>query len=120
VFRTAVIWIVLAMAAAPNTSLLCRVWCDTQGPAIAGCHHERKPAGLLRVTTVDTCDVMGLSDAPFVREDLRRRIAPPQASQAIGVISDHCDGLVWQAHTRSKRQSDYAFDGRPHFTALRI
>jgi hypothetical protein len=120
VFRTAVVWIVLAMAAAPNASLLCRVWCDTQGPAIAGCHHQPKPDGLLRVTTVDSCDAMVLSNTPFVREDLRRRIAPPQAHQAVGVISDHWAGLVWQAHPRSNRQSEHAFEGRPPFTALRI
>src|SRR4026208_1775269 len=105
------------MAAAPNASLLCRIRCDTQGPAIAGCHHERRPAGLLRVTTVDTCDVMGLSDTPFVREDLRRRIAQPQASQAVGVISDHCGVLIGQEPFSSRRYSDYAFDGRPHFPA---
>ena len=72
------------------------------------------------MTTVDTCDVMGLSDTPFVREDLRRRIAQPQASQAVGVISDHCGGLIGQEPFRSKRYSHYAFDGRPHFPALRI
>jgi hypothetical protein len=120
VFRAAVVWIVVAVAGAPNTSLLCRTWCDAQAPAVPGCHHHQAPVTPTRVTSADSCERMVLSIAPFVRENLSHGAVAPDTAQATVVRHDPLADAASRARRCNAPQSNRPFARRPNLAALRI
>jgi hypothetical protein len=82
VFRAVLFSIVLTLAFGPNASLLCKVWC----PDItsAGCPHQDSTTSP-SVRAHDNCrsDVGGV--VAFVREDVRRTAAAPDAPNALAI-----------------------------------
>jgi hypothetical protein len=82
VLRAALFSIVLTLTFGQNASLLCKVWCpDTTS---AGCPHQDSTTSP-SLSTHDNCrsDVGGA--VAFVREDLRRTAAAPDAQNALAV-----------------------------------
>lgn len=118
-FRTVVVWIVLSLAGAPQASLLCRGWCDVQGQPMPECHGQQT-AVPMRVGPAASCDGMTVTEVPFVREDVRRRAAPPHTSQAIVAVTSPLTGSIWRSHPGTIATSELMFERRPNLTALRI
>lgn len=63
--------LLLAIAGAPVTTLLCIGWCAPGGvPGDVSCHHERSGAGLTVTTGNDTCAGL-LSTSPYLKEEVQ-------------------------------------------------
>jgi hypothetical protein len=118
VLRAAVFSIVLTLAAGPNTSLLCALWChpaDTAGPCEHG-DRTRTPS----ITANDSCpDVVGTSTA-FVREDGRRGVSAPQAQPLVHLAPFQFGPPL--SHRLSARGSGQPppLEARPLVLALRV
>ena len=63
--------IVLTLAVGPSAPLFCKVWCDSQQAAAAGCHHE-DGTGSPGVAGDNQCDDRPVGLVGFVRDDGRR------------------------------------------------
>jgi hypothetical protein len=81
VFRAVVLSIVFAFAAAPEATLLCRLWCPNETSA-SGCHHHG-PSSSTRVKAADGCEAADPNVAVMTREDSRRVAADAGARHAV-------------------------------------
>lgn len=118
--KPVIVWVVLAMAAAPSASLLCRIGCDRQAHPTSGCHHQHTLARSQPAMFTASCNEMAMTDAPFVREDVRRRIVPLYNAQPAVAIANRVADCSWQASLPSAERPHHAGRHRPPLTALRI
>jgi hypothetical protein len=88
VFRGAVFSIVLALTGSPVTALLCRTWCDPNGAAASGCHHEELVSFTV-VTGEDACRNAVVNVTALVQEDVRRGMSSVHARHAIPVPTSY-------------------------------
>jgi hypothetical protein len=117
VFRAALFSIVLTLAFGPNVSLLCQGWC----PDItsAKCPHQDS-ATSPSVSAHDNCRSDARGAVAFVREDVRRTTAAPDAQNALAVprfllaLSPTDLGSGFESGRRR------LFEERPLVIALRI
>jgi hypothetical protein len=117
VFRAAVLSIVFAFAAAPEATLLCRLWCPSEESA-TGCHHHGQSSSV-QVKAGGACDATGPTVAALTRED-GRRVAPGSgAVQAVPVryqlVSPAQDTRTFESQSRGN-----AIARRPLETILRL
>jgi hypothetical protein len=75
VFRTALLSIVLTLAAGPDSALLCGTWCQSGGGMAGACQHQTETTSAAVFANAD-CTVSG-STIVFVREDARRGTSAP-------------------------------------------
>ena len=117
-FRAAVLSIVLAFAAAPEATLLCRLWCPSEASASGCYHHER--ASWTREKASDACDAADPSVAALTREDARPtergsgtdHPAPVQRYQLVRSTSGNRIVESWAR--------EHALERRPLETTLRL
>jgi hypothetical protein len=65
VFQVALFSIVLTLAAAPEASLLCTLWCQPGGAATSGCnHHDQEPSTVVK--SGDLCGIAALKVPGFI------------------------------------------------------
>jgi hypothetical protein len=82
VFRAAVLSIVLTLAAGPNASLLCAVWCHPEAAAAEPCEH-RDATYTANVTANDSCPDIAAVTTAFVREDVRSGVSASDGQTAV-------------------------------------
>ena len=81
-FRSALFSIVLTLAVGQDASLLCKVWCaDTTS---AECPHQDSTTSP-SVSAEDSCSSVVVATFAFVREDVWRTAAAPDAQNALAV-----------------------------------
>lgn len=118
-FRVVILSIVLTLAAGPQTSLLCRLWCPPSDAATTECdHHDQAPSP--SVTGDDSCSVEVLNTPGFIREDGPRVTTGSDAAHGVPVphyrlmrptsalLAVECGERAW------------ALERRPLETALRL
>ena len=118
VFRTAVLSIVLTLAVGPNTTLLCRAWCDEQAAAASGCHHEES-TNSPTVAGHNSCDDPVLTVGAFLRE-AAHAVADPDAAHAVLVPRYVNSQLTTDARLGYEARRGWSLEKRPLATALRI
>lgn len=117
-FRTALLSIVLTLAAAPNAALLCGTWCHS-GASMAGeCEHQTK-AATLRVDVNDDCAVNG-NPFVFVREDGRGSASAPDIAGAVAVARFAFTSSASSTCSAYEPNSQLLLERRPLVLALRI
>ena len=82
-FRISALFIALTLTVAPDASLLCKLWCDSQMAAAGGCHHSTSTASTTVATPSEACDNLALSALPFLREDVRRGVSALDPGHAL-------------------------------------
>ena len=116
-FRTIVVVIALAVAAAPHTDLVCSNWCVPQPAASAGCHHEdtSNPTSLAGDDNCDHVVVSGAAISPDTGRDGSNRHA-----NAGVIVVRYALGLS-NAERRFRRTTDsYGSFDRFRTSALRV
>ena len=120
-FRAAVLSIALALAAGPNTSLLCEIWCDSHpAPAIACQHHGDTSTSLAAVAADDTCHSSALDAPAFVREVVRPGVSAPDAAHAVIIPLYQLDPSITDASHDEEPWRGRSLDNHPLSTTLRI
>ena len=116
-FRSLVVFIALAVAAAPLTDLVCRSWCAPQAAAAAGCHHEdtSNPASL---AGDDHCDHVVVSGAA-ISHDNGRDGCNPHANAGVIVVR-HLLGLSNPERRFGRTTHSYGSFDRFRTSALRV
>lgn len=120
VIKPAIVWIVLALAAAPSASVLCRIDCDTQAHPPSGCHHQHTLARFRAAISTSGCNEMAMTDAPFVRDEVRRRTAIPHSGQSPLATAVYLADGSRQSSLASAERLHHAGTFRPPLTTLRI
>lgn len=124
VFRTVALSVVLAVALAPNATLLCNARCHShpQTPAASACHHEKSSvaSSVMGVHTCDNCDNASLGTAQFLREDVQRSVPTLDADHAILVPRYHLARSMSAAEPGQEPGREWWLENRPLPTALRI
>jgi hypothetical protein len=119
VFKATLLSIVLLLAVGQNVALLCSTWCRAHTMAASECHHQ-SPASSASVAADDTCS-HGMPAVPtFVREDMRRGIASPDANHAIPVPGYAFARLRAAGHPDQGPWRAWLLETRPRTTPLRI
>lgn len=118
VLRAAVLSIVLILAAGPNATLLCGIWCNSRTAATSGCLHE-KQASSASVRAGDRCDHEVLSVAAFLREDVWRSVFVG-ADHAMPVPRYQLSSSTIDARPGHEPGREWALEERPLPTILRI
>lgn len=118
-FRTAVLSMVLTVAAGPSVTLLCRTWCNPHVAVASGCHHEDRSTS---VSTAggDRCKDVVLRAGALLREDVRRGVFSPRGERAISVLRYQFARSTIDARLGPEPGRDWSLDKRPLTTALRI
>ena len=117
--RAAALSIVLALAAGPNASLLCKAWCGSQTAAASECHDHDGDSAAPSVEGGDRCDTMP-GAAPFLREGERRDVPAPDAEWTIPVPRFQLPDSPAGARPGQEPGRDWPLEKRPLATALRI
>jgi hypothetical protein len=117
VFRAAVLSIVLALAAAPEAMLLCRLWCPNE-VSVGDCHHHGQSSSA-RVKAADVCGA-DASVIALTREDSRRAAAGSGTGHAVVVQHDDFAGLTRPIRTAESWARVHALEKRPLETTLRL
>lgn len=121
VFRTAVLWIVMTLAAGQNAALLCSTWCDAHALAASACHHL-DPASGTTVGAADDCCKAALSSCTiaFLREDVRLGVSSAVLIDAIPASPSQPAHSTIDARQGQSRGRDWSHEKRPLPTALRL
>jgi hypothetical protein len=116
VFRAAVLSIVFAFAAAPEATLLCRLWCPSETSA-SGCHPYGESS--ISLKPADGCDAADPSVGALTREH-DRRVAP--GSGALQAVRVRYQLLPPAQDTRTFERQAHgnAIERRPLETTLRL
>jgi hypothetical protein len=119
VFRLAVLSIVFALAAAPEATLLCRLWCPNDASA-GDCEHHPQ-ASSISVKATDACDAAGASIvAALSREDGRRAAGGFGPGHAVSVERHQIVQLTRGTRTLEGWAREHALEKRPLETTLRL
>lgn len=110
--------IVFALVAAPEATLLCKVWCPSEASARDYRHHGQ--ASSVRVKATDRCDAADPSVVAVTREDGRRAAPDAGARHAIprqlfALVRPHQG-----THTVELWARDNVLETRPLETTLRL
>jgi len=119
VFRAVVLSIVLTLAAGPNASLVCRVWCEPHEPAVTGCQHQ-VPAGSLTVSDNDNCGVVTAAAVAVVSEDVRSSAFKPSAQHALIVQQFRPAPSMTSVGSGCDPRQHSPLEAQPRAIALRI
>jgi len=123
VFRAALFWIVLTLAAGQNATLLCTVWChDTTS---AGCPRQDSTTApdstaSARMSADDDCGSALVGPVAFVREDARRTAAAPDAQNALVVPRFRLAPSPTELRSGFESGRRPPLEERPLVTTLRI
>jgi hypothetical protein len=118
VFRVALFSIVLSLAA-PQATLLCKLWCHPSDAAQSRCdHHDQTPSA--SVTSDDSCRVAALSVPGFIREDGPRAATNSDAAHAVPVPRYHPVRPATKLSTVKDFERASALERRPLDTTLRL
>lgn len=117
-FRAAVLSIVLAFVAAPEATLLCRLWCPNDGSAVSCHHHEQ--SSLARVKATDVCDAADASVVALTREDSRRVAAGSGTGHAVPVERYQIVRPTRGPRTVERWAREHELERRPLETTLRL
>jgi len=101
VFRAAVVFIVLTVAAGQNAALLCSVWCHPPEAATGVCGHLGQITSP-SMTGNDSCNQLVAGVTAFVREDVRRGASAPDMQH--GVVVPWFECAPPPAHSTSGRR----------------
>jgi hypothetical protein len=118
VFRAAVLPIVLTLAVAPNSSLLCRAFCRVTAAAESACHHG-SPATSPSIAGDDSCDDLVLS-AAFLREEVRAAVSAPKGDDAVPVLRYQLGRTAPVAGPGREPGREWSVERRPLPTVLRL
>jgi hypothetical protein len=117
VFRPVLFSIVLTLAVGQNASLLCKVWCpDTTS---AGCPHQDSTTSP-SVSADDRCSSVVVGAVVFVREDVRRTAAAPDAQTALVVPRFRLPASPTDVRSGCESGRRLPLEERPLIFALRI
>jgi len=123
VFRAALFWIVLTLAAGQNAILLCTVWChDTTS---AGCPRQDSTTSPDSTASAimsadDSCGSAFVGALAFVREDARRTAAAPDAQNALVVPRFRLAPSPTELRSGFESGRRPPLEERPLVTTLRI
>jgi hypothetical protein len=119
VFRAAVLSFVLTLAAGPNTTLLCAVWCHSDAARPSDCQHQ---AGILspQLTGEDSCRTAPAGVTALLREEATRRSATAGAHHAEAIPRFHVAPSQTDARRASQLATSPGADVRRVLIALRI
>ena len=115
-FGTIVVFIALAVAAAPHTDLVCRSWCAPQAAA-AGCHHENT-SNAASLAGVDNCNHVVLS-GPAISQDNGREGSNPRANAGV-IVAPYLLRLSNTERRFGRTPHSYGSFGRFRTSALRV
>ena len=116
-FRAVAVSIVLAIAGTPSAALVCRIWCNPDGAAASGCHHEELFAAAI-VAGDDACRNT-LVGAAFLPEQVRRAASASYTPYAVAP-SHQSAAWMTDAGPREETARTCSFESGPLETALRI
>lgn len=116
--RAIALSIVLALAAGPSASLLCKAWCDPHVAAESGCHGQGAGEAA-SVASDDSCQDSVQESAAFLKEDLRRTTAS-DAGPAVSVARFQLDGSATDRRPAWHRERAPSDAQRPLNTPLRV
>ena len=85
VFRAAVFAIVLVLAAGPNASRMCAIWCDPEPATARACEH-RGPTASASLSGPDSCPDTPPGALGLMTEDLRRGVSTSQSPVALVLL----------------------------------
>jgi hypothetical protein len=117
VFRAALFSIVLSLAVGQNAGLLCKVWCPDA--TSAACPHQDSTASP-RVSADHNCEDVVAGAAAFVREDVRRTTAAPDAQNALVVPRFRLAPSSTDVRSGFESGRRQLLEERPLILALRI
>ena len=118
-FRLAVLSIVFTLAAAPEATLLCRLWCPNDASA-GDCEHHRQ-ASSISVKATDVCDAATPNvAAALTREDSRRVASGDVTGHAVPVERYQIRLLTRGTRTVESWAREHALEKRPLQTFLRL
>jgi hypothetical protein len=118
VFRVAVLSIVFAFAAAPEATLLCRLWCPNELSASVCRHHGQSSS--IGIRAADGCEASDPNVASLTRED-SRRVPPGSATwSAVPVQRYQLATSTLTTRTVESWARLNAFEKRPLETTLRL
>lgn len=123
VFRAVILSMVLTQAVGHNASLLlCTTKCDAHAAPASAPHHEHSSnhsSTSLTVAGNECCDVMRVSAAAFVREDVRRNVSS-DTGYAIPVPSYEFVHPTIATRPGQGAGRQWSLEARPLSSALRI
>jgi hypothetical protein len=119
VFRVAVFSVVLSLAVGPNTTLLCRAWCDPPAAA-TGCHHRGDSSDSPSLVREHHCDDRAPNSTAFLKEDVRRSRSSSNADPAITITRSQVAPARTDARLDHELGHLPSLEKRPLETALRI
>ena len=118
-FRTALLSIIVSLAAGQTTFILmCRTWCDAHMAIASECHHENTSTAP-GVAAGDCADMVAAHSA-ILREDTRRLTDAAGANQAIVVPRFQCAHLTIDAPLGQEPSRASSVEGPPLTTVLRL
>jgi|SRR5688572_7417913 hypothetical protein len=117
--RASVLTIVLLLAIGQNTALVCSVWCHSgRAAAMSECHdhgHSTTPS----VRGTDGCELVMVSSAPLMREDVRR-VSDEGTRYAVLVPRFQVSSTASETHQVLVSECALPLHSRPLVLALRI
>jgi hypothetical protein len=118
VFRIALFSIVLTLAA-PQASLLCKLWCQPSDAATGECHHHDQvpPAS---VKSDDSCAVGASSVSSFIREDSPRTATSSDAAHAVPIPRYRLVRPASELRIVESSERVWTLERRPLETTLRL
>ena len=118
VFRIAFFSIVLTLAA-PQASLLCKLWCPPSDAAATECHHHDQ-APTASVHGDDDCRLTAVSVPGFIREDGSRAVSNGNAAHAVPVPRFQLAQSARELRFVENAEPARALERRPLETTLRL
>jgi hypothetical protein len=119
VLRASVFSIVVLLAVGQNTAVLCGLWCQPGGAAMAHCHEQAGSSTSPTLRGDDRCGGMVAAAATLIREDLRR-VSDHGARYSVVVPRYLVPALPSEALGAAALRRASPLDSQPLFLALRI
>jgi len=118
-FRATLLSIVVSLVVGQDLSLLCRTWCDANAVTASECHHKSAIA-IPNVAATKDCDNDVSAATAALKEDMRTRMAPRHAHEAIPPARYQLVVLISDATSGREPWRALAFKSHPLSTGLRI
>lgn len=118
-FRVAVLSIALTLTVAPESPVLCSLWCHSTDQATGECPHQGA-ASTTSLAPDDRCRDMSQDVTAFIREDGPRVAAASAGGQAVAVPSYRLTEPTTELRRIASSERAWALEGRPRDIALRL